>query len=278
MTNKQRSSARSPSTSTSAGILTPSTVDGEFDFVTIESGSARDPDVPLQSVERGSSAGTEAAASRSINEIGDDLAAVRLDSTSSLSLPSDQEQDSRGSAANVQEITSALRQIVVNTPPRDPAAFHVAQAASRSTHLSPSPEPSAGRALSPSATPSRSRRRRSSRLTPVRHEVSDEQPPEERFHNSQFQTALRDARALMVRMADVLATSASSMHNEPDTTMKRLFKTAQDLSRFEGPETRTVGFVGDSGVGEYPGNPLLRPYFVLFSCLRTQAVHQPGVQ
>lgn len=52
----------------------------------------------------------------------------------------------------------------------------------------------------------------------------------------------------MDNLSNVLATN--QLHNEPDSTMKRLYQEAQQLSTFTCPETRTVGFVGDSGVGK----------------------------
>lgn len=52
----------------------------------------------------------------------------------------------------------------------------------------------------------------------------------------------------MGRVAEALGSSA--IHEEPDSVMKRLHGEAHDLSRYQGPQSRTVAFVGDSGVGE----------------------------
>ncbi|KAF4487271.1 Nuclear GTPase SLIP-GC [Colletotrichum fructicola Nara gc5] len=52
----------------------------------------------------------------------------------------------------------------------------------------------------------------------------------------------------MSRLARVLG--SSPLHIDPDSAIKRLHKRARDLSRFQCPPTRTVGFVGDSGVGK----------------------------
>lgn len=49
-------------------------------------------------------------------------------------------------------------------------------------------------------------------------------------------------------LADVL--SSSSVHLEPDSTMKGLYGRAKNLSDFEPLSTRIIGFVGDSGVGK----------------------------
>ncbi|RSM10793.1 hypothetical protein CEP52_003372 [Fusarium oligoseptatum] len=43
---------------------------------------------------------------------------------------------------------------------------------------------------------------------------------------------------------------SSSLHNSPESTIHRLHDEAGELARFEYPSTRTVGFVGDSGVGK----------------------------
>ncbi len=52
----------------------------------------------------------------------------------------------------------------------------------------------------------------------------------------------------MGRLAGVLG--SGSLHLEPDTAIRRLKKQAEKMARFQLPATRTVGLVGDSGVGE----------------------------
>jgi len=115
---------------------------------------------------------------------------------------------------------------------------------------SPSPRPE--RAGGPSAPrPSNPRARRSSpRLAPARHNVADEEPPEDRFHQPEFQRAFGEARTLMGNLARVLGSSA--VHIEPDSTIQSLRRKADDLAAFQCPPTRTVGLVGDSGVGMVP--------------------------
>ena len=100
--------------------------------------------------------------------------------------------------------------------------------------------------VSPPASGRRSRSRTRSNVAP--HDVRNEEPPLGRFHESDFQRAYTDARVFMARLTDVL--SSSSLHNEPDSTMNRLQMEASRLRDFQCPPTRTVGFVGDSGVGE----------------------------
>jgi hypothetical protein len=105
-----------------------------------------------------------------------------------------------------------------------------------STAQSESPRPSSGRP-----------RRSSSRVNLLPHNVRDEQPPQDRFHEPAFQQAFRDSKALMGGLAEVLG--SNTLHLEPDSTMKSLRQTAQDLATFQCPPTRVVGLVGDSGVG-----------------------------
>jgi hypothetical protein len=101
-----------------------------------------------------------------------------------------------------------------------------------------------------SKSPSPGRRRRSSsRVNMEIHKVSDEEPPNDRFHDPAFQQAFSDAKGLMQELADTLESSA--LHIDPDSTMQRLHQQAKDLARFQCPSTRTVGFVGDSGVGGF---------------------------
>lgn len=76
----------------------------------------------------------------------------------------------------------------------------------------------------------------------------DELPPQERFHEPVFQQSFSSAKHLMANLVGVLA--SSSLHNEPDSAMQRLYQQAIDLSRFQYPSTRTMGLVGDSGVGK----------------------------
>jgi len=68
-----------------------------------------------------------------------------------------------------------------------------------------------------------------------------------RFHDAAVQQALVDAKSLISRMRDVLGSSI--LHTDPDSTIRRLHLRAENLATFQCPSTRTVGFVGDTGVG-----------------------------
>ncbi|KAK8079217.1 hypothetical protein PG994_003024 [Apiospora phragmitis] len=96
--------------------------------------------------------------------------------------------------------------------------------------------------------PSGCRRRSSSRINVEVYDVRDEKAPNDRFSEPTFQSAFRDARRVMSDLKDTL--ESSSLHIDPDSTMKRLHQEAKTLSNFHCPPSRTVGFVGDSGVGK----------------------------
>ncbi|KAG4283163.1 hypothetical protein FPRO06_09836 [Fusarium proliferatum] len=90
------------------------------------------------------------------------------------------------------------------------------------------------------------RRRRSSTGAVQQHDVADEELPDDAFHSPEFQGAFRDAKQLMSNIQSVLG--SSNVHEGSESTMRKLHEEAGKLAAFEYPATRTVGFVGDSGV------------------------------
>ncbi|KAK1850355.1 Nuclear GTPase SLIP-GC 3 [Colletotrichum chrysophilum] len=130
------------------------------------------------------------------------------------------------------ELQQALPSVSVTTENQEPEATSPVLGL-RQTSLSPRP-------------PRRSRR--VSRTNQAPHDVKDEELPHDRFHHPDVQSAFLEAKTLMSRLARVLG--SSPLHVDPDSAIKRLHKRAKDLSRFQCPPTRTVGFVGDSGVGK----------------------------
>ncbi|CAI0647909.1 unnamed protein product, partial [Colletotrichum noveboracense] len=130
------------------------------------------------------------------------------------------------------ELQQALPSVSVTTENQEPEATSPVFGL-RQTSLSPRP-------------PRRSRR--VSRTNQAPHDVKDEELPHDRFHHPDVQSAFVEAKTLMSRLAQVLG--SSPLHVDPDSAIKRLHKRAKDLSRFQCPPTRTVGFVGDSGVGK----------------------------
>ncbi|KAM0277239.1 hypothetical protein ACHAQH_005960 [Verticillium albo-atrum] len=98
-------------------------------------------------------------------------------------------------------------------------------------------------------TPRSRHRRSSSRVNHIPYIVEDEEPPtDERFYDKSFQESFKQAKKLMVDIRDVLGTS--TLHEEPDSNVQALHAKASQLAKFRCPSTRTVGFVGDSGVGK----------------------------
>ncbi|MBE3047789.1 hypothetical protein IMZ48_35825 [Candidatus Bathyarchaeota archaeon] len=97
--------------------------------------------------------------------------------------------------------------------------------------------------------PDRARRRRSSSQrdnTP--HDVRDEEMPPESFYEPAFQQAFADSKRVASSLADAL--SGSSLVHEPDSTIRTIREKTLQLSAFQPPSTRTIGFVGESGVGK----------------------------
>lgn len=100
-----------------------------------------------------------------------------------------------------------------------------------------------------SRSPSPGRRRRSrSSLNMNVYSVEDENPPESLFYASDIQNALIRAKSASQRIA--LALSNSTLHKEPGSRIDNLLRTALNLTKFKPPSSRTVGLVGDSGVGK----------------------------
>ncbi|KAH8760482.1 hypothetical protein F5883DRAFT_563809 [Diaporthe sp. PMI_573] len=96
--------------------------------------------------------------------------------------------------------------------------------------------------------PGHSRRRSSPRPEPVVHRVEDEELPDDEFHHPAFQRRLSQARSMLEDLTRVL--SSSSIHLEPDSIVKRHHQESESLSKFQPLSTRTVGLVGESGVGK----------------------------
>ncbi|KAM7213793.1 nuclear GTPase SLIP-GC 3, partial [Rhypophila decipiens] len=101
---------------------------------------------------------------------------------------------------------------------------------------------------SPSRPSSEGRRRSSSQLNQPPHNVGDEEPPEDDFNSPAFQRSFMNTRDLMAKLETTLG--SGNLHLESDSTIRRLREKAGELARFHCPPTRTVGFVGDSGVGK----------------------------
>ncbi|EXJ72753.1 uncharacterized protein A1O5_03900 [Cladophialophora psammophila CBS 110553] len=95
---------------------------------------------------------------------------------------------------------------------------------------------------------SASRRRSGSQVDLTPHNVTDEEPPHARFHEPDFQLQLAISKGLVEDLVYVL--ESSSLHSEPGSRIRTLYLQAVKLSRYQDPSTRTVGLVGNSGVGK----------------------------
>lgn len=80
------------------------------------------------------------------------------------------------------------------------------------------------------------------------HDVADEDPPDGLVHSHEFQRALTRAQMAMGNIERAL--SGSELDGDSQSTVYQLRSQASNLSRFQYPASRTVGFVGDSGVGK----------------------------
>lgn len=122
------------------------------------------------------------------------------------------------------------------------------QASSRATNALATPAtPTRAASLTPETS---SRRRRStSRVAVEPHKVTDEDPQEDAFNNEIFQRNLAVTKAMVRDLESTLGSSA--LHQEPDSRMHTLHQQASQLVNFGFPNSRVVGFVGDSGAGKY---------------------------
>lgn len=123
------------------------------------------------------------------------------------------------------------------TPPREPSvSTNLYSATPRAT-----PVPDARQILSPSPLP-----------TPASdrdiHRVSDEVPPANAARSADHELALDGYRSVMADMEVVLR--ESHLHPDQDSSIRTLHQLASSLASFQYPLKRTVGFVGDSGVGK----------------------------
>ncbi|KAI3335499.1 hypothetical protein F4824DRAFT_158970 [Ustulina deusta] len=196
--------------STGEGMSTPSTPAAQVPSFSI---------TPSGSVSRHTPNPTTAGRDDTINSLGAQLHGLRFSAA--------------GPSMDMTGVSNALREVITGRDSRSSPLLDPVQLSSSS----PSPW-----------RQSAHRRRSSSRSNLGKHDVKDETPPNDRFNLPGFQKALRDTRESMADLVDVLGSSA--VRDEPASVVKRLHGQAKDLSQFECPSRRTVGFVGDSGAGK----------------------------
>ncbi|KAJ6789790.1 hypothetical protein PWT90_02340 [Aphanocladium album] len=139
--------------------------------------------------------------------------------------------DASGALSNLQSLSSALNGVPLAQAEPTPRSSLTA------------PAGHAGRGgRSGQTTP---HRRPSSVLA---YDVANEEYPNDPFNSAEFQSALLDAKAVAQKLADVL--SSSTLHQEEESAVHRLYNDSLTLANFRPSETRTVGFVGGTGVGK----------------------------
>lgn len=156
---------------------------------------------------------------------------------------------SQGRNGDVGSIDDGLRELRLRSSmspsPSSGFGLHSLRAALPSART---PSPNQTPLLLPRASPRFSGgHRRSSSANQIPYDVRQETLLGDRFNAPGFQQSLADAKSLMGQLAGVLG--SSSLHLEPDSMMKTLRDRANELARFKCLPTRTVGLVGDSGVG-----------------------------
>jgi len=98
-----------------------------------------------------------------------------------------------------------------------------------------------------SPSPSRMDRQSSSQFKP--YEVDQEEPPDSIFYSRRFQSALTLARDLAGQLANAM--SRSDLHTDESSFIRDLHLHARNASNYSGPKSWKIGFVGDSGAGQY---------------------------
>ncbi|KAE9378390.1 hypothetical protein N431DRAFT_400024 [Stipitochalara longipes BDJ] len=242
------SSPTSSSTSESDGLLTPQSDTVSISSATLANIQFQDlaqqvrtirlsQDVPLPSIERSSSSSSGGV------PISRNIGHSRTPSVSQTSPRPSSSEDLRASPASrltnnsidgrlgMSEVAAALES--VGRDSIGPSAF--LRPETTAVGSSPSPRQS-------------SRRRSTPRTSVATHDVRDEELPNDRFHETTFQQAFSDSKRLMEELTEVL--SSSTIQHDQDSVMRRLHEKGSELARFHCPSTRTVGFVGDSGVGK----------------------------
>ncbi|KAK4220911.1 hypothetical protein QBC38DRAFT_493173 [Podospora fimiseda] len=131
----------------------------------------------------------------------------------------------------------------LSTPPGSSLGADALISQCQNLNLNPWETPSPGRGRrSPRA------RRSSSQVPQGVHKVSEEKSPDDPFHAPEFQKLFSDAKTLISRVSGVLG--SRSLRHDETPELHRLCGRAQELASFECAATRTVAFVGDSGVGK----------------------------
>lgn len=80
------------------------------------------------------------------------------------------------------------------------------------------------------------------------YNIRQEELPPVPIYDIRLQIALRRVRGKLVDLAQVM--NRRELAQDPTTTFYKLYNETLEASRFAYPATRTVGFIGDSGMGK----------------------------
>jgi hypothetical protein len=81
----------------------------------------------------------------------------------------------------------------------------------------------------------------------ISNDIRDETLPPAPIYNGRLQDGLKDVKHHLASLASTM--HVSELTQDQSTSLHTLWKRTEKMSKFEYPETRTVGFIGDSGVG-----------------------------
>ena len=81
----------------------------------------------------------------------------------------------------------------------------------------------------------------------ISNDIRDEALPPAPIYNGRLQDGLKAVKHQLASLANTM--HVSELTQDQSTSLHTLWKRTEKMSKFEYPETRTVGFIGDSGVG-----------------------------
>jgi hypothetical protein len=84
------------------------------------------------------------------------------------------------------------------------------------------------------------------------YNVRQEELPQVPIYDIRLQNALRNVRGQLADLAQVM--NRRELAQDPTTAFHGLYKQTLEASSFAYPATRTVGFIGDSGMGKLLGS------------------------
>lgn len=90
--------------------------------------------------------------------------------------------------------------------------------------------------------------------------IREEPLPAAPIYNHRLQDSLKEVKSELAFLADMMG--LSELNQDHSSDLHALFEKSKKMSMFEYPVTRTVGFIGDSGVGI-----VLQSRFLLFQIL-----------